>query len=253
MISVGGRLSLAFALMSLLALGACSSTSDPGPDGGVAVAALSSVGGAGGDLRVVAELPAPPAVQGGVAQPIANADVLEVSVFQVENLSRTVQVDDQGFISLPLIGRVQAGGKSVQALQHDIESAYAKSYLQSPSVSVFLKESASRRVTVDGEAMRSGVFNLPPGASLLDAIALGGGFSPLADSRKVYVFRRIGETTYVSNYDVDAIRLGSRANPAIHGGDIIIVFSSQSRVALQNLKEALGVASSVGRLAVLTP
>jgi polysaccharide biosynthesis/export protein len=202
---------------------------------------------------MVAELPPPLAVTSGVAQPVANADVLEISVFQVPDLARTVQVDDRGYVSLPLIGAMQASGKSVQMLQGDIETAYAANYLQSPNVSVFVKESAARRVTVDGEVKRAGVYPLPPGASLLDAVALAGGLTGVADPSKVYVFRRVGDVNYVANYKVDNIRQGSGRNPSVYGGDVVVVFASQSRVMLQSLKEALGVATSVGRLSVFVP
>jgi polysaccharide export outer membrane protein len=189
-----------------------------------------------GDLKVVSDLPAPTAVRSGVAQPIAVADVIEVSVFQVPDLSRTVQVDDRGYMSLPLVGQIPAAGMSVQSLQQHIERAYGASYLQSPSVSVFVKESASRRVTVDGEVRRSGVHPLPPTASLLDVIALAGGLTEVADPSKVYVFRKVDNTNYVANYSIAKIRQGGRKNPSVHGGDVVVVFPSQGRVALKNLK-----------------
>jgi polysaccharide export outer membrane protein len=203
-------------------------------------------------LTIVSELPAPAAARSGVTQPVAISDVIEISVFQVPDLSRTVQVDDRGYVSLPLIGQVEAAGKSVQALQHDIERAYGAKYLQSPSVSVFVKESAARRVTVDGEVRRSGVYPLPPTASLLDVVALAGGLTEVADASKVYVFRKVGNKSYVANYSISDIRSGGRSNPPVNAGDVVIVFPSQGRVALQNLKEALGVASSAGRLATLS-
>lgn len=219
---------------------------------GAGGASAAGIGAGDASLRVVAELPQPPATLEGIAQPVAVSDMLEVTVFQVPDLSRTVQVDDGGNISLPLIGQVKAAGKSVQTLQRDIETAYRSNYLQSPSVSVLVKESASRRVTVDGEVRRAGIFPLPTASSsLLDAVALAGGLSPVADPQKVYVFRQVGDTKYVANYNVDDIRRGARANPPIHGGDVVVVFASQSRVALQNLKEVLGVATSGARLATI--
>ncbi|MEP9373758.1 polysaccharide biosynthesis/export family protein [Mesorhizobium sp. KR1-2] len=238
----------------LFAMWGCSATPGTSRETPAALTALSSVAGHGDrGLKMVAELPPPLAVTSGVAQPVAISDVLEISVFQVPDLARTVQVDDRGYVSLPLIGAVQASGKSVQMLQGDIETAYAASYLQSPNVSVFVKESAARRVTVDGEVRRAGVYPLPPGASLLDAVALAGGLTAVADPSKVYVFRRVGDVNYVTNYKVDNIRQGSGRNPPVYGGDVVVVFASQSRVMLQSLKEALGVATSVGRLSVLVP
>ena len=240
-------------LLSGMLAAACSSTGGDAAGGeGPDMMALSSVAGTGDrDLRVVSELPTPQNTADGTERPIAPGDILEVSVFQVPDLSRTVQVDDAGRVSLPLIGVVPAAGKSVRTFENDIILAYGRDYLQSPQISVFVKESAANRVTVDGEVRRAGVFPLPPSSSLLDAIALAGGFSNLADESKVYVFRQIEGQRLVANYDVSSIRQGRRSAPRIYGGDVVVVFQSASRVAFQNLKEALGVATSAGRLAAM--
>jgi len=238
-------------LASCLALWNCSGTHGEALDTTSSLTALAGGATSDGELTMVSELPAPVAAQSGVTQPVAISDVIEISVFQVPDLSRTVQVDDRGYVSLPLIGQVQAAGKSVQALQRDIEMAYGAKYLQSPSVSVFVKESAARRVTVDGEVRRSGVFPLPPTATLLDVVALAGGFTEIADPSKVYVFRKVDNTSYVANYSIADIRRGGRGNPSISAGDVVIVFPSQGRVALQHLKEALGLASSITRVATV--
>lgn len=244
---------LALLFTGLLA-SACSSSGNgaaAGGEGGPDMMALSSVGGGDQELRVVSELPTPQNTADGTERPISPGDILEVSVFQVPDLSRTVQVDDAGRVSLPLIGVVPASGKSVRTFENDIKLAYGRDYLQSPQISVFVKESAANRVTVDGEVRRAGVFPLPPSSSLLDGVALAGGFSNLADESKVYVFRQIEGQRLVANYDVAAIRQGRRSAPRLYGGDVVVVFQSASRVAFQNLKEALGLATSAGRLATM--
>lgn len=242
-------LAFAFFMLVILTAGCMSPSENPLAGSGSDIAALSVSGD--DDLRIVSELPVPENTAGGTERPIAPGDVLEVSVFQVPDLSRTAQVDDAGRVSLPLIGIVQAAGKSVRTFENDVKLAYGRDYLQSPQISVFVKESAANRVTVDGEVRRAGVYPLPPSASLLDAVALAGGFSNVADESKVYVFRQAGPRKLVANYDVFAIRNGRRNAPHLYGGDVVVVFPSSSRVALQNLKEALGVATSVGRLATV--
>lgn len=249
------QFALVFALLVIgLMTAACSSTGNGSAAGGddPDMMALSSVAGAGDrDLRIVSELPVPENTADGTERPISPGDILEVAVFQVPDLSRTVQVDDAGRVSLPLIGVVPASGKSVRTFENDIKLAYGRDYLQSPEISVFVKESAANRVTVDGEVRRAGIFPLPPSSSLLDAVALAGGFSDIADESKVYVFRQVGDQRLVANYDVSAIRQGRRSAPRLYGGDVVVVFRSASRVAFQNLKEALGVATSAGRLATI--
>src|SRR5262245_1085198 len=80
---------------------------------------------------------------------ITPQDVLQVSIFQVPDLNRTVQVDGNGFISLPLVGGVPVRGKTILQAQNDITARYQKSYLQSPQVTVSLVKSG-QRVTVSG-------------------------------------------------------------------------------------------------------
>ncbi|SMH40817.1 polysaccharide biosynthesis/export family protein [Mesorhizobium australicum] len=243
---------LAFATLLLLLLAAGCMSSSEGSLAGVGSKPAAAPPASGDrDLRVVSELPVPEDTAGGTERPIAPGDILEVSVFQVPDLSRTAQVDSVGRVSLPLIGVIPAAGKSVRTFENDVKIAYGRDFLQSPQVSVLVKESAANRVTVDGEVRRAGVFPLPPSASLLDAVALAGGFSPVADEKKVYVFRQAGSQKLVANYDVSAIKSGRRNAPNLYGGDVVVVFPSSSRVAFQNLKEALGVATSVGRLTAM--
>ena len=244
-----------FAVLAAAALlSACTVGGPDLPAAGVATApapsAVALAGSGSGALRQVAELPSPPATAGGTEQPIAVSDTLEIFVFQVPDLSRSVQVDSTGRITLPLVGSLSVAGKSLRAVEAEITRAYATNYLQNPQITVAVKDSVSRRVTVDGEVARSGVYPLPPTASLLDAIALSGGLSKVADDKKVFVYRDINGRKLVANYDVAAIRAGQRSDPRLYGGDVVVVFSSGSKIAMQNLKEALGVATPIARLAI---
>jgi len=233
-------------LLGCLALSACS-----GAGSGVATTGAISYA-PDSNLRMVADLPPPANTQEGSEVLIAPDDVLEVDVFAVENLGRTVQVDASGKISLPLIGTVTARGRTVRQLEQEIEASYGAKYLQSPDVSIFLKESARQRVTIDGEVAKAGLYPVSSTATLLDAIALAGGLRDIADATKVYVYRDAGDgRKLVANYDVTRIRNGKAGNPRVFGGDVIIVFTSQSKVAMNNLKEALGIASSAARIAVV--
>lgn len=198
-----------------------------------------------GDLQLVRTLPAPADTAGGMDQPLLPGDVLTIDVFQAEQLSRTVQIDSRGALSLPLIGSVTAAGKGIRSLELELEQLYGARYLQNPEVSIFLKESSGQRVTVDGEVAKAGLYPVSPGTTLLDAIALAGGFRELADQRKVYVYRAFGQRKLVANYDVGTIRDGRAENPRIFGGDVVVVFRSQSLVAINSLKEALGLSARV--------
>lgn len=204
----------------------------------------------GGNV-LVADLPAPPASRDGDTQLIAANDVLLVDFFGVDQLDRTVQVDGRGHIALPLVGNLAAAGISQRELETAIASAYARDYLQSPQVSVFVKESAGQRVTIDGEVNRAGLYPVTASTTLLQVLAQAGNVNEIGNARQVLVFRPVGNQRMVASYDVEAARAGRAADPAIFGGDLIVVPSSAARIARHNLKDMLGVASSVGRLATL--
>ncbi|MEF2554204.1 polysaccharide biosynthesis/export family protein [Aurantimonas sp. A2-1-M11] len=211
----------------------------------------SQGGGSSGNLRLVASLPAPVNTQDGADQLIFPNDVLEVDVFQVDDLDRTVQVDAGGRISVPLVGAVTAAGKSVRTLEAELEQLYGAKYLQSPDITLFVKESAGQKVTVDGEVAKAGLYPVTAGSSLLQVVAQAGGFREVADPTQVYLFRDFGSERLVTNVDVSDIRAGRASDPRVFGGDTVVVFSSARKVAIQNLKDALGVASSAARLAVI--
>ncbi|MER8785989.1 polysaccharide export protein [Mesorhizobium sp. M1006] len=250
------HMSTLFVLLASLAMSACTSTSSTTPSSSSSVDALQLTSSStplsgGGALQVVKDLPAPQNTQNGSEQPLSPNDVLEVNVFQVDNLNRTVQVDAGGQISLPLVGTITAAGKTVRQLEQEVETAYGAKYLQSPDVTIFVKESIGQRITVDGEVNKAGIYPVSSNSSLLDAIALAGNFSPIGDASKVFVYRTIGQNTLVANYNVEAIRAGKMRNPRIYGGDKVVVFASKSKIAMNNLKDALGVASSAARIAVI--
>ncbi|AMY00684.1 polysaccharide biosynthesis/export family protein [Mesorhizobium ciceri] len=243
-------------MLGSLSMSACTSTSPTGPASIDALQLTSSSSvplSGGGALKIVKDLPAPQNSQNGSEQPLSPNDVLEVDVFQVDNLNRTVQVDAGGQISLPLIGTVMAAGKTVRQLEKEIEAAYSANYLQSPDVTIFIKESIGQRITVDGEVNKAGIYPVSSNASLIDAVALAGGFNTIGDAGKVFVYRNIGQNTLVANYNVENIRAGKSRNPRIYGGDKVVVFPSKSKIALNNLKDALGVASTAVRIGVLAP
>jgi len=231
------------AILAVIAVSACAST---------APLDTHSVTGStgGGELRFVAELPPPDTLNGG-EQPIAANDVLDIDVFQVESLNRTVQVDAEGNISLPLIGSVPASGSTVRQLERTIETAYGTNYLQSPDVTIFVKESMGQRITVDGEVSRAGIYPVTSNSTLIDLIAQANGLRSIADQRQIYVYRDHAGQKLVANYDLHAIRSGRRPNPRVYGGDLIVVFASGTKVAMANLREVLGLASRVAGVAAL--
>jgi polysaccharide biosynthesis/export protein len=203
------------------------------------------------DLEIVANLPPPNNTNQGTDQLIAENDLLEVDIFEVNELDRTVQVDSRGNISLALIGAIEAKGRTIPELESAIEKKYGAQYLQNPEVSVFMKESSGQRITIDGTVSKPGIYAVNSNTTLLQIIALAGGFQEIADDTKLYVFRQYGEKKLVTNFNVKEIRAGKQRDPRIFGGDIIVSFPSGAKIASRNLREALGIAT--GALRIATP
>ncbi len=173
-------------------------------------------------------------------------DLIEVSVFQVDELNRTVRVNTLGQISLPLIGVVQAGGLTAQELEKLIAAKLDASFLQNPQVTVFVKEYASQRITMEGAINKPGIYPISGRTSLLQAIAMGGGVTNIADLQGIVVFRQVDGKKMGAKFDLKAIRAGTSEDPQIYGDDIIVVDESGSKSALRRFIETLPVFSFFG-------
>jgi polysaccharide export outer membrane protein len=164
-----------------------------------------------------------------------------VSVFQVEELTRTVQVNTNGLISLPLLGSVQAGGKTTSELETYIAKKLGEKYLESPQVSVFVKEYTSQRVTVDGAVRKPGIFATTGRLSLLQAVALAEGLNELADPSGVLVFRTVDNRRMAARFDLNEIRSGKADDPLLKAGDIVMVDESSARTTWRDVRSALSI------------
>ena len=186
------------------------------------------------------ELPVPGPMESVAPRPdyrIGPNDLLNVVVFQVADLERDVRVDNAGQITLPLIGSVDAAGTTPKELQMRIEADYRSRFLQNPQVSVFVKEFASRRVTVEGAVANPGIFPIASQLSLLQAIALAKGPTNVANERDVFVFRTVAGQRHFARFDLNAIRDGSAADPEILGEDIVVLDESSGKAWLRRFIE----------------
>ncbi|NNB87180.1 sugar ABC transporter substrate-binding protein [Corallococcus exiguus] len=123
---------------------------------------------------------------------IGREDVLDVSVWRDQELSRTVPVRPDGFISIPMVGEIQAAGKTPTELAEALSSGLTP-YVQEPRVTVIVREVNSSRVFVTGEVAHPGAYPLRGRVSLLQAIALAGGFTDFANSDGIVVIRTDGK------------------------------------------------------------
>jgi polysaccharide biosynthesis/export protein len=157
---------------------------------------------------------------------IAPLDTLRVNVFQVNDLSGEYQVDLAGNIALPLVGNVPAVGLTTSELQTRLVAAYGSRYLRNPDITVGIKESVQRFVTVDGAVAQPGVFPVPGQMTLMQAIAMARGTTDTANPRRVAIFRQIDGQRQAAAFDLVSIRRGEAEDPRIYRGDIIVVDGS---------------------------
>lgn len=162
-------------------------------------------------------------------------DVLDISVFKVPELSKTVQVADSGSINLPLVGEIPAAGRTAQDIERDLTKRLGAKYLQSPQVSVFVKEFNSQSVTVDGAVKKPGVYPIRRQTTLMEFIATAGGLDFGTASTDVAVFRTTDGKRSVARFDLADIRDGSQQDPPMQKGDVIIVDTSTSKIVLNSV------------------
>jgi len=219
-------------VLCLLALSACSTNSP------VRSGTAKSVTTFSGGIMPPPDTTSTGGVYTGVSEyRVGPQDVIEIGVFQVPELNRTVRVNTMGQISLPLIGTMQAGGLTIRELEVAIATGLEAKYLQNPQVTLFVKEYASQRITMEGAVMKPGIYPLTGRTTLLQCIAQAG-LTPLADLKGVVIFRQIGGKKMGAVFDIKAIRAGNAEDPLVYGDDVIVVDQNGAKTALSNFIRA---------------
>src|SRR5215831_3020635 len=120
---------------------------------------------------------------------IGNDDVLSINVWKEPDISRVIPVRSDGKISLPLVGEVQAAGRTPQKLEQDIETRL-KNFIAEPEVTVIVQQINSQKFNVLGMVTKPGSYVLADSATVIDAIALAGGFRDFAKQKNIYILRQ---------------------------------------------------------------
>jgi polysaccharide export outer membrane protein len=193
-----------------------------------------------------AAAPAAPVLVPGTQKPsmddyrLGMHDLIEISVFQVPELSRIVRVNAGGKISLPMIGTVVAGGLTTAELEEEIASRLAKNFLQDPQVTVFVKEGVSQRVVIEGQVKKNGVYALTGRTTLLQAIAMAEGLAPLANENEVKIFRQLDDgRKEMMVFDLENIRIGRAEDPLVKGNDVVVIEASVTKSIIKNVTDTL--------------
>jgi len=177
----------------------------------------------------------PPAVVPAVAQPstaeqpaadtyvIGASDTLTVTVWKEPTLSGSLLVRPDGMISIPLVGDVQASGKTALQLA-DLVETKLKKFVQDPKVSVVITQIRSKIVYLLGEVQRRGPVEMTPDMTLLQAISSAGGLTDYANSKKIYILRNdAGTHQKIPVHYKEALNGDSAFDLILRPGDTIVV------------------------------
>ncbi|WP_395613876.1 polysaccharide biosynthesis/export family protein [Allosphingosinicella sp.] len=172
---------------------------------------------------------------------IGPLDRISVDVFGLPELSRAVQADANGQISLPLAGTVDAAGNTPAELARLLEARLRGRYVRDPQVTVNIVEAVSQTVTVDGAVEEPGIYPVTGRMTLMRTVARAKGASEFARLSYVVVFRRVEGRQYATLYDLRAIRNGAYDDPEIYANDIVVVGTSQARRLFRDIIQGSGL------------
>lgn len=171
-------------------------------------------------------------------------DVLTIAVFNVSELSGDFQVGMNGRVALPLVGSTLAAGLTPDQLRQELTKSLGASYLQSPQVSVAVKEYKSQRITVEGAVTKPGVFEMNGSTSLLQAIAMAEGATRYAEPENTLIFRRTNGQRTAARFDIKQIRAGKMRDPELQAGDVVVVAESNAKASIREIIQFLPLASA---------
>jgi len=155
---------------------------------------------------------------------IGPGDVLDISVWKDEALTKLVTVLPDGKISFPLIGEISARGKTVSALRNELNKKIEK-YVPDPDLSLMVQQVNSMLIYVIGRVNHPGRFVLNSNINVLQALSMAGGLNPFAKRNKVLIFRKEKgkDVTFRFRYDDVAKGENLKQNIMMRRGDVIVV------------------------------
>ena len=171
---------------------------------------------------------------------IGPLDLLDVEVFQVKDLKRTVRVNGQGEISMPLVGTLEVLGRTVSEVETMIEGRLKEKFMQNPHVSVFIAEYESQKITINGWVASPGIFPLKGKTTLIQALSMARGIKRLGDPTEVVIFREkpgVGTTGHMVNFE--DVQAGRAPDPVLQNNDIVVVPENGSKAAFEETTRTL--------------
>ena len=155
---------------------------------------------------------------------IGPGDVLDISVSKDEALTKLMPVLPDGTISFPLVGKLQAGGRTIEEFKADLETRITR-YVPDPVLSVSVQQVNSMMVYVIGRVNSPGRVMLNRNVTALQALAMAGGPNPFAKRNKIKIFREKTDRTLIFDFPYDDISQGEHLeyNIEMQRGDVMVV------------------------------
>jgi polysaccharide export outer membrane protein len=157
----------------------------------------------------------PGATRADLARPLSPNDAISMTVYQEDDLNTKTIIDKNGMVMLPLLGQVKISGLTVLEATKQIQQLYDKDYLVNPRVNLIVEHFAERRFSVLGQVQKPGSFEFPQNESvnLLEAIAIGGGYTRLGNPSKVDVKRIENGSPKIYHLDAGKMSKDSKQKP----------------------------------------
>lgn len=190
--------------------------------------------------------PAAYAVTGTASNGVPNAqyrifpgDALNVNVLYEPDVSlANSKVDSNGDIQVPLIGNVHVAGRTAAEVAGDVQARLGARYLRDPHVTVSVATFSRQNVTVEGQVIHPGVYDIPGSSTLLQTLALAQGPTRAAALDQIIVFRTVNGQRMGAVFDARQIRYGYQPDPTIVAGDTVVVGYSELKGAFRDFLTA---------------
>ena len=167
-------------------------------------------------------------------------DEVSVNVFGEPDLSANrVIVDLAGKITLPMVGQVDAVGRTTNDIETEVAARLNDRYLRDARVAISLTKATSYTFTVEGEVKKPGSYPIPGTVSLLQAVAIGEGVTDTANLSQVIIFRTVDGQRYAARFSIKDIRAAKADDPTLQSGDVVVVGYSAAQQIYRDVLSVL--------------
>lgn len=188
------------------------------------------------------------AAQGPSEYEIGPYDIITITTYGEEELSfEELRVDASGRIPFPLIGTVEAQGRTAAELSNEIANRLGERYLVDPQVTVVVNSSATQKVTVEGEVKSAGVFPIEGETTLLQALAMAKGTTEVSSTDDIIIFRTVDGQRMAGVFNLSDIRRGIAPDPQLLGNDVVVVGHSSGRQLYRDILSASPLIAGIFR------